>query len=155
MNLPHHRAVAALAAALALAAPAAADGPLRSELTAFIVTVDEDGAEMFEQVDEVEPGDLVEYRLVYTNTSEAPLEGLVVSAPVPASTDLVLGSETTQVPGIFEASIDEGANWGAPPIFLEPGTEADIDDYDLVRWSPETAITPGEEWLFAYRVSVE
>ncbi|MEO0818252.1 MAG: hypothetical protein AAFX86_13230 [Pseudomonadota bacterium] len=141
--------------AVAFASPALADGPLQSEMTAWIVTYDDAGDEVLSETVDVAPGSLVEYRLVYTNIGDVPLGGLVVSSPVPEATDLELGSETSEIATAFEASIDNGESWGVPPLRTDDGEPADSGDYDLVRWSTESEIEPGETWEFAYRVSVE
>lgn len=144
---------AALACALTL--PALAEGPLESEMTAWLVGYDDTGEETLTLVEDVAPGATVEYRLAYTNIGDVPLSGLIVSAPVPEATDLELGSDETAISSDFEASIDGGATWGVPPLEISPGVFADVGDYDLVRWSTEEAIAPGDSWEFAYRVSVE
>lgn len=145
----------AAALALAMAGPALADGPLESEMTAWLVGYDDAGEETLTLVEDVAPGATVEYRLAYTNVGEVPLNGLVISAPIPEATDLELGSNETAVTSSFEVSIDGGENWGVPPLETSPGVYADIGDYDLVRWSTDEAIVPGDSWQFAYRVSVE
>ena len=141
--------------ALAMAGPALADGPLESEMTAWLVGYDEVGEETLTLVEDVAPGATVEYRLAYTNVGDVPLSGLVVSAPVPEATDLELGSDETAISSLFEASIDGGTSWGVPPLETSPGVYADIGDYDLVRWSTDETIAPGDSWEFVYRVSVE
>lgn len=146
---------ASVALTLVLALPVLAEGPLESKMTAWLVSYDEEGTEVLSQVGDVVPGALVEYRLAYTNVGDAPLSGLVVSAPVPEATQLELGSDLTEITSSFEASIDDGANWGTPPLETAPGTVADEGDYDLVRWSTLEAILPGDSWEFAYRVNIE
>ncbi|MEO0465541.1 MAG: hypothetical protein AAF216_03280 [Pseudomonadota bacterium] len=149
------KTLTAAALAVAMALPALADGPLESEMTAWLVGYDDAGEETLTLIEDVAPGAMVEYRLAYTNIGEVPLSGLVVSAPVPDATDLELGSNDTVISSSFEASIDGGENWGVPPLETSPGVFADIGDYDLVRWSTNEAIAPGDSWQFAYRVSVE
>ena len=149
------KTLTAAAIAMAMALPALADGPLESEMTAWLVGFDDAGEETLTLVEDVAPGAMVEYRLAYTNVGDTPLSGLVVSAPVPDATDLELGSDVTDIASSFEASIDGGENWGVPPLETSPGVYADIGDYDLVRWSTADTIEPGDSWEFAYRVSVE
>ena len=149
------KTLTAAAFALSLALPAFADGPLESQMTAWLVGYDDAGEETLTQVEDVAPGALVEYRLAYTNVGDVPLSGLVVSAPVPEATDLEIESNETSVASIFEASIDDGDTWGVPPLEVAPGELADTGDYDLVRWSTSDEIAPGDSWEFVYRVSVE
>lgn len=109
-------------------------------------------------VDDVEPGDTIEYELVYENIGDSELSGLVVSAPVPASMNFVEGSESAEVAAFFEVSADVGATWGSPPLLVESDegeVELPASEYRLVRWSPEGAIAPGETWTFSYSAAVE
>jgi uncharacterized repeat protein (TIGR01451 family) len=144
--------------AFGFGAAAANEGPLKSELEAFVITVDESGEEVRTEGEGVNPGDIVEYTLSYENTSEMPLAGLVISAPVPVATEFVAASNVTVQTAAFEVSIDDGATWAAPPLMVktEAGeTEIDASEYDLVRWLPSDAISGGEVWDFTYRVTVE
>lgn len=137
---------------------AAAEGKLKSELDAFVVSLAEDGRETLTQTEEIFPGETVEYVLTYSNSTEVPLSGLVVTAPVPASTTFVAGSAKANTAAMFEVSIDEGQNWATPPLVrvLETGEQiVPASEYDLVRWVPDSAIAGDSEWQFAYRISVD
>lgn len=134
------------------------DGPLTSELSSFVITVDADGNEVRTASEDVAPGQTVEYVLTYENVSEGILTGLVPSALVPADTVFVMDSAITDVVSTFEVSADDGATWGVPPLMTQTdaGEAAiEVSDYDLVRWVPENAIQSGETWSFTYRTSVE
>lgn len=134
------------------------DGPLTSELSSFVITMDEDGNEVRTESEDVAPGQTVEYVLTYENVSEGNLTGLVLSAPVPADTVFVMDSASTEIASTFEVSADDGATWGVPPLMTETAdgeTAIEVSDYDLVRWVPENAIKSGEAWNFTYRTSVE
>ncbi|MEL6754755.1 MAG: hypothetical protein AAFO57_12065 [Pseudomonadota bacterium] len=56
------KTLTAAAFALSLALPAFADGPLESQMTAWLVGYDDAGEETLTQVEDVAPGALVEYR---------------------------------------------------------------------------------------------
>ena len=150
--------VSGLAAMAMITGAAHADGPLKSTLEAYIVSVDADGVETLTPTEEITPGETIEYTLVYENIGTNPLSGLVVSAPVPASTVFVEGSADTEIPAIFEVSIDDGATWFSPPLEIvtdEGETTVPASEYDMVRWVPETSIESGAEWRFEYRTAVQ
>lgn len=135
-----------------------AEGPLKSNMTAKHVSFDTNGKEVLAEKEDVAPGDVLEYALEYENTGENALNGVVVSAPVPNETEFVDDSAATLTKATFEVSVDEGLTWHSPPVYK---TTVDGDvlvpaaEYDLVRWTPETAISSGETWKFKYRVKVK
>lgn len=137
---------------------AQADGPLTSMLEAYIVSVDADGVETLTPTEEITPGETIEYALTYENIGTNALSGLVISAPVPASTIFVEGSAETDIASTFEVSIDDGATWAVPPLKqMTDGGEVTVSpsEYDMVRWVPETSIESGAEWRFEYRTAVQ
>ncbi|MEM1086539.1 MAG: hypothetical protein AAGH90_02330 [Pseudomonadota bacterium] len=147
-----------MAAAVLMTGVANANGPLSSTLEAYIVGTDDDGTETLTSTDEITPGETIEYVLVYENTGDTALSGLVVSAPIPASTTFIMGSDTQQTAAVFEVSADDGATWGEPPLMRvsEDGEEEIlVSEYDMVRWVPTDAIDAGKTWQFKYRTSVE
>jgi uncharacterized repeat protein (TIGR01451 family) len=78
-------------AATPTAAAKASAGPIAIHLTQALVVV-VDHKETLRSADQVKPGDLIEYRAVYTNTSAKPVEKLVATLPVPDGLDYVAGS---------------------------------------------------------------
>lgn len=143
---------------LGLAPAYANEGPLTSKLEAHVVTLDETGAEVLTQTEEVAPGETIEYTLTYENTSDRALSEIVINAPVPAASTLILDSATKQDGVAFQASADNGESWGTPPLMMttdEGQVEVPVDEYDFLRWIPSSAIEAGEAWTFSYRVSVE
>lgn len=68
-------------------APPAPQEPLTVALTLQRVTIDAQGREQFAPADKVRPGELLEYRAVYTNTGKTPLDGVVATLPVPQGMD--------------------------------------------------------------------
>ena len=149
---------AGLASVFLIAGSAHANGPLKSTLEAYIVGTDEDGTETLTPTEEITPGETIEYVLTYENLSENDLNGLVISAPVPASTTFVVGSQTEGTESVFEVSADDGAMWGEHPLVRatdEGEEEIPVSEYDVVRWVPNGAITAGDTWRFEYRISVD
>ncbi len=146
-------------AALGLsAASLAQEGPLASQLNAYVLEPDADGEMVRRSAEDVEPGDKVEYELVYENLGDSELSGLVVSAPIPSSMVFVAGSNATGIAAPFQVSADDGASWSKPPILVateEGEVEVPVSEYDVVRWSPDSAIAPGETWTFSYSAIVE
>lgn len=148
-----------VAAMAIISAPAFADSdPLTSEMKAFVIESDASGTLKRNETEEVEPGDTVEYELTYRNVSDAPISGLIVSAPVPSETAFVPDSAMGIADSIFEVSVDNGETWTSPPVYREGDAgreEIPASEYDLVRWLPQVEMPAGEEWRFGYRVNVE
>ena len=96
-------------AVLALSLPAWAQGALTSEMQAWLVTTQADGPESFAPANSVEPGQVIEYRTIYTNAGASTISGLTVVGLVPAGTVYIGGSATTPVGHVFEASVDGGS----------------------------------------------
>ena len=137
---------------------AQADGPLTSKLEAYIVSVDADGVETLTPTEEITPGETIEYALTYENIGANALSGLMISAPVPASTIFVEGSAKTDIGSTFEVSIDDGATWSVPPLkqmIDQSEITVPASEYDMVRWVPEGAIESGNQWRFEYRTTVQ
>jgi uncharacterized repeat protein (TIGR01451 family) len=63
-----------------------------------------------------EAGDVVEYRLVFTNTRDIPLSNVVFSDPVPMGLTFVAASvKSSREDVAVEYSIDKGQTWSARP----------------------------------------
>ena len=75
-----------LTGAMFLSLTALSEGALQSQMKAFVVTPQADGGESFEVAKSVEPGQVIEYRTVYSNTGESTITGLAVVGPVPPGT---------------------------------------------------------------------
>lgn len=149
---------------LLLAAMAAhADGPLTSEMKTFLVKHGDSGHDVLKATRQAAPGDTIEYRLIYKNTSEHPLSGLVITGPVPANTIYLKKSAHTQVASSFVVSVDNGSHFQAEPVKeIRKGadgkkqqTTVPPSQYTHVRWRPKGAIKPGQVETFRYRVKVK
>lgn len=157
------RIVAGLFAALATVAPAAYAADLNSKLEQFLVKLDDKGLEKFVEAKESEPGDIIEYRLTYSNSGDKAIPGLNVTGPVPAGTAYVAGSGMTGVTADFRVSIDGGKNWENEPVVrtrVKPdGTVEEYvvtaDKYTHIRWFLQERLEPAKAMGFKYRVSVK
>jgi uncharacterized repeat protein (TIGR01451 family) len=125
-------------AALALLSPAWAEDPvLTSSLSASRVeTVD--GKAVLQPADEAKPGDLLEYRAVYTNHGSASIAHLQATVPVPPGTTLVADSP---LPAAAQASTD-ARNFAPMPLqrrVMTPDGKSRLEAVPLteiraVRW---------------------
>ena len=104
-----------LTGAMFLSLSAFSEGALQSHMKAFVVTPQADGSESFEVAKSVEPGQVIEYRTVYSNTGDSIISGLAVVGPVPPGTRY-LGESASS-----DASM---SSWrffpSSLPIFLTP-----------------------------------
>jgi len=155
--------VLVLAALLSLASLAWAGGPVTGDIKAFIVT-QTDGEEQVIEASETEPGQLMEFRIVFTNNGEESVTGIRVVDPIPENTTFVADSHSSDVRADFEVSIDGGESFEAEPVVRietrEDGTQSRVvvppADYTHVRWLASEALgAEGGQHSFAYRVSVD
>src|SRR6202521_3132343 len=101
-----------LAAALGLAGgawaqPAQITSDLRVERVEIV-----DGKTLFKPAQLTKPGDVLEYRVKYTNRSASAVPGLVANLPIPAGTTLVARSEPP--PDVLAST--EGTHFAPPPL---------------------------------------
>lgn len=163
MHVFAHRLLLGLAVLLATAGVSFvwADGPLTSEIQSFLITVNDDGDEQRVPATEAAPGDVIEYQLVYSNTSQQPLSGLIVTGPIPANTRYLEASARADVNAQLVVSADDGVQFATEPLIdaarSTSGQEQAVipaDAYTHLRWLPEAAIQPGQVQTFSYRVQV-
>ena len=86
LAMPGYSAFAAEPAVTAkVVAPleAIAGQAIKATLTQFKVVRNANGSEKFEDAARVKPGDILEYRVTYTNVSAKPVTGLVANLPIP------------------------------------------------------------------------
>lgn len=156
------RAIAGvLALVLPLLASAALEARLESKMEAFLVS-EQDSREVFKPADAAEPGDTLEYRLSYSNTTEKALSALQVAVPVSENTLYLEKSAKTAVPSRFEVSIDNGKTWQMPPVKREykdkEGNRVSqvvpVSEYTHLRWVVNNPIQAGEQQTFSYRIRI-
>ncbi len=149
--------------ALALHAPAhaapGAEAASKLDLAGYVMleraTTDASGKQRLERVepDVVTPGDRLIFGTRFTNRGPAPIEGFVLSNPVPASVSLA----ETPDPAVL-VSVDGGATWGKLAELAVTGTgggsrPALPGDVTNIRWVlPQ--IAPGQSGTLEFPVTV-
>lgn len=160
------RLSAAFVTALAFASPAALAQqaePLVSSMSALVVGADPAGREVLSEAQEAAPGDVVEYRISYTNVSANPISGLVVTGPIPASMSYVAQSAASPSGERMEVSVDDGLTWEREPVRrLRQNAEGQTveviippSDYTHVRWVGAGPISPSQSVQYVYRAQVD
>ena len=151
-----------LTGAMFFSLSAFSEGALQSHMKAFVVTPQTDGSESFEVAKSVEPGQVIEYRTVYSNTGDSIISGLAVVGPVPPGTRYQGKSASSDVTHEFEASIDGGTSWHSEPLVrtvIQPdGSEKEVvippQEYTHVRWKAADSIASNASQEYRYRVFV-
>jgi len=152
---------ACLAAVVCAGNALAQSGEVEAKLTAYAVTLNEDGNEQLEPAGEIKPGGIIEYDIDYRNASEDPLDNFIVLGDVPDRTSYL---SVTAVEG-FESELEvhvPGIGWSLEPVVRyvqdETGalvaTPVEPEEYDALRWRMPNALAPGEEISVSYRIRV-
>jgi len=150
-------------ALLTVASFAFAKGNVTGDIQAFLVTVDEDGKETMALVKETEPGQVMEFQIVFTNEGDSDVTGIKVVDPVPEFTTFIGSSHGADVSADFEVSIDGGATFEREPVVrvqtLSDGSTSEVvipaSEYTHVRWVALEALASGAKHSFHYRVTVQ
>jgi uncharacterized repeat protein (TIGR01451 family) len=100
----------------------------------------------------VRGGDLVEYRMSFTNTNAQPVRRVVLNNPIPNGFRLVSGSTSTTRNDVrTEFSADGGRTFSTQPmevVVVEGRSErrpVPMDRYTNVRWTIEGWIAPNQK----------
>lgn len=100
--------------------------------------------------DRAHPGDVLRYRLAFTNPSRGALRGVVLSDPVPSGMQYVDGSATTaRTDARLEFSADGGRTWSPRPmetVTVNGASErraVPAGRYTHVRWTLDGTVAPG------------
>jgi len=98
------------------------------------------------------PGDVVHYRLVFTNVNPAPVQRVEFKDPIPAGLRYVASSAKADRDDVLvEYSIDGGATFAAQPMIevMEDGKPvqrpAPVERYTHVRWLVRGWVQPGAQ----------
>jgi uncharacterized repeat protein (TIGR01451 family) len=98
------------------------------------------------------PGDVVEYRLVFTNRNTAAVRDIELKDPIPAGLRYMLGSaKADRDDAVIEFSIDGGATYSAHPmveVMVDGKPEqrpAPVQRYTHVRWTVQGWVQPGAQ----------
>lgn len=134
---------------------AAPRGPIEIDLTAFKVVRDTNGKEQFVDAKRARPGDILEYRAVYANTSTKGVKNLQANLPIPNETALILDSVT---PKTAQVSAD-GKTFAAPPLMRavkQPDGTTQMrpipaGSYRMLRW-PVGLLAAGDSVTLRARV---
>lgn len=144
---------------VAMANAKPAESPLKSTMTAAVISLDSNGKEKSQPAKEVEPGQTVQYTLTYKNVSDKPLKGIAVTGPIPSATDYIEKSAVAGVKANFKVSIDNGATFESEPV-KRVVTDAKgkkvtqiipPSEYTHVRWFLDNPLKAGETQTFTYR----
>ena len=127
-----------------------------SQLAAFRVARADD-KEVFSPAQNVRPGDVLEYRVSYSNAGRGAALNLRPVLPIPAGTSYLANSAA---PAPFEASVD-GRNFALAPLRravkkADGTTEVvfvPLSEYRALRWNAGT-LAPGEALNFKARVQL-
>ena len=154
---------ASLVLAVLICSPAALaqSGEVEATLTAYTVTVLDDGAEQLAPAKEIKPGGIIEYDIDYRNATDDPLEDFIVLGDVPDQTTYL---SVTSVKG-FKSELEvhvPGIGWSLEPVirYVQDETGALVpmtvqpEEYDALRWRMPNALAPGEEISVSYRIRV-
>ena len=159
---PYHL-LACLAPVILSAPIALADNaPLESKLQAFEVVSKEDGGETYVPAERIDPGSVIEYRLIYTNVSDAALDKLVLDAAVPEASRYESHVSQVGQPSVVEARTSD-IDWTRPPLVRMIADEAGVvrpvevspAEYEGLRWRLASPLAAGEQVEARYRVRVD
>lgn len=138
------------------------DNLLVSKMDAYIVEVNDKGEEKLVKAEKAVPKDKIEYKLTYTNNSEKPLNGLIITGPIPENTFYIANTSNTKIKSNFLVSIDGGKTFEEEPVkreIMKDGKKVEViippEKYTAVRWIPLTPINAKEKQVFAYRIEVK
>jgi uncharacterized repeat protein (TIGR01451 family) len=98
------------------------------------------------------PGDVVEYRLVFTNLNTVAVRNIELKDPIPSGLRYVLASaKTDRDDTLIEFSIDGGKTYSAQPMVAvivdgKPVERpAPVQRYTHVRWTVQGSVQPGAQ----------
>lgn len=147
---------------LALAQPASAQEsePQALQITATNVTAVEAGREA--PAGAALPGDVIEYRLVFTNVTDGTVSDVTFTDPIPEGLAFVMGSATVDREDVaIDFSVNGGETWSAEPMIdvVEPDGRivrrpAPASAYTHVRWTVQGAVATGAQVTARFRAQV-
>lgn len=143
--------------------PVVSQAELESRLEAYLVTVGDQGEEQVEATDSAEPGQTLEYRLIYRNNSDDPFKKLVINGRIPVNTEYAANSSSSKTPHDLLVSFDGGASYMPEPakrmVKQADGSEKEEtvppEEYTHLRWKSLESLVPGQEQRYIYRVRVK
>lgn len=132
-----------------------------SQLEAYVVETTDTGAETFRKADQVQPGQLIEYRITYSNGTNEDLSKFIVNGDVPELTSWVDGSARTDGAAVFEVQLAD-LGWTDWPVFREiraadgsiEKVKVPASDVEAIRWKLSESLGAGASVNTTYRVEV-
>lgn len=118
-----------------IAAPANAKPTLSAELTQMQVVL-ENGKEVLKPVKVVKPGDVIEYKVVYTNRTQQPVSQVMAELPLPEG--LEYQARSARPMQTAEAAAKDGVFGHEPLLRNVTGNEKDLvpyGEYRRLRWT--------------------
>jgi uncharacterized repeat protein (TIGR01451 family) len=106
-------------------------------LTQSKVVKDAQGKEQLVDASSVKPGDIVEYRAVYTNNTGKPVTGLVADLPIPEGLEYQPRSAKPGA-GLVQAATKEAVFGAEPLVRKAAGNKSEpvpYADYRSLRWT--------------------
>ncbi len=107
------------------------------------------------------PGDLVLYRLRFTNITDVPVRNVVFQDPLPAGLRYVGGSAAAdRADVLIEYSIDGGGSYAAQPMVEETvdgravQKPAPPELYTHIRWTVRGWVEPGAQIIAEFRAQL-
>ena len=156
---------AVLSAAIASVAAIAANQkkqPVSLAMNAFVVQQDNKGREILKPAKKAEPGQKIEYQLVYANSSKSAMRAGAITGPIPAETHYIANSSNTRIQSKLLVSIDAGKSFEQEPVTRQKkmpnGKMKTVvipaEKYTHVRWKPVKGLGAGEQQRYHFRVQV-
>ncbi|MDB5869038.1 MAG: conserved repeat domain protein [Polaromonas sp.] len=128
--------VAASKAATSSVAPAAAKAVL-VELTQFKVIKNAKGVEQLVAAPAVLPGDVIEYKVTYKNTSAKAVEGLVADLPIPEGLEYL--PKSAKPGAALVKAVAKDGQYAAEPLMRKlPDNKSELvpyNEYRALRWN--------------------
>lgn len=129
-----------------------------SILQVYKITVNDDGEEIATETTEVTPGDLIEYRVAYTNNLDNSITQLLPILPIPVGMEYVLDSASPNLEG---ASLSNSGNFQRLPLTRQvrqpDGTTVEEEvpgrEYRRLRWMVPS-LNAGDQVILVARVKV-
>ena len=107
----------------------------------------------------VAPGDVVEYRLVFTNITGSPVSNIQFTDPLPEGMHYLPGTAGADRDDVdVEFSLDGGTSYSAQPmveVVVDGRTEqrpASPEDYTDIRWTVHGDVQPNARVAAAFQV---
>lgn len=111
-----------------------------SKMNAYIVKKDSIGNEILEEAKAVNPGEIIQYEMVFFNDSKENLINVELSGKINSLTSYIKEKTTENKNGKILYSIDNGLSWSEKPkkeiknVNGITEIEAPLSDYTNIKW---------------------